>query len=597
MDDMKKKMADQFSTIVQRGMYQDADEMLSELRKSVDTDDYLSEDLCVTAAFLYNRLGKRDSELYYLKQGLLINPTSPSLFVSLADYYSKTNIQQELICLYQAVFYADRSGDTDQASFIGNIIEALEKNNVSVPGTSIVILSYNTKDYIRQCLESIRNTVFSERCQVIVVDNASTDGSIEYLRTLDWITLIENDVNHGFPGGCNDGIKAADMDNDIYLLNSDTVLPYNALFWLKMGLYENDNVGSTGSVTNYAANGQNVILTGMKSLDEYISYGQQTNVLMDFPYKYKTFLIGFSLLIKRSVLNEVGLLDERFNPGNSEDVDLGFRILKYGKLNVLCLNSFVFHYGSRSFAELQKSGQDYGDLLKKNDAKLQEKLGFDPWSYHKYRTDLFEEIKADRTADIHILEIGCGLGATASLIKTQFPDAEYTGIERNESVASYANAFGDVRVGDIESIDLDDKYKGYFDYVLLGDVLQYTYDPDSVLKKISEYLKKKGRVLISVPNIRHWSVIIPLLSDDRFEYTGDGIVNKDSIRFFTENDAARRISGNGYSIKKIKTAVSKNEPSEEEIKYLRSLAELSEQPDIDDFMVAEYIYTAEKSAW
>ena len=55
----KNKMAEQFSLIVQKGLYDDADEMLSQLKDTVNPDDYLSEDLCITAAFLYNKLGKR----------------------------------------------------------------------------------------------------------------------------------------------------------------------------------------------------------------------------------------------------------------------------------------------------------------------------------------------------------------------------------------------------------------------------------------------------------------------------------------------------------------------------------------------------------
>jgi hypothetical protein len=70
----------------------------------------------------------------------------------------------------------------------------------------------------------------------------------------------------------------ADKDNDIYLLNSDTILPLNAFFWLKIGSYENEKVGSTGSVTNYAANGQ-MIQKDWKSVDDIISFGNMTDIL------------------------------------------------------------------------------------------------------------------------------------------------------------------------------------------------------------------------------------------------------------------------------------------------------------------------------
>ena len=65
---------------------------------------------------------------------------------------------------------------------------------------------------------------------------------------------------------------------------------------------------------------------------------------------------------------------------------------------------------------------------------------------------------------------------------------------------------------------------------------------------------------------------------------------------FTENEAARLISENGFSIKGIK-AVTGDEPSEQEKKYLKSLSQMFEQSDIDDYTTKEYIYTVEKMAW
>ena len=594
MDEMKQKLADQFTTIVQRGLYQDADELLSELRNDVNACDYLSEDLCITAAFLYNKLDNREKELYYLQNGLIINPSSSSLFVSLADYYSRTNIRQELICLYQARFLAKKAENKEQEKFIENIIDALEKNGTRVPATSIIILSYNTRDYIRQCLESVKDTVPLDRVQVIVVDNASNDGSVEYLRSLDWITLVENDENHGFPVGCNDGIKAAESENDIYLLDSNAILYNNSFFWLKMGLYENDEIGSTGSITNNALNEQRIELPDL-DYEECKKKAENINIPLELPYGYKIFLLGFSLLLKRKVFDKIGLFDERFNPGNSDDVDLdlGLRILKEKKLNLLCMNSFVYHYGEKSFDQLDSSDEKYYDLVEKNRKKLEEKLGFNLKNSYS-NVDLADEINEDRRAELHILEVGCGLGLQAAILKTKFPYCVYKGIESDNNVSQYAKAFGEIFDGDIESVETLDNNEKYFDYILLGDVLQLTHDPASVLHKLSRYLKENGRIIVSVPNVRHWSVVIPLLNDGRFSYTDNGVIKNGTYRFFTGNDIMRLISENGYSIKHIKTLAG-DEPSDYEKECLRSIADIFDQPDIDDFLVEEYIISAQKT--
>lgn len=575
MSDTKQKLAEQFSVIVQKGLYYDADQMLSQLRNGVSAENYLSKSLCITAAFLYNRLGDRQAELYYLQQGFMINPKSSSLFVSLADYYSRINPIQELICLYQAEYYANQADDKEQADFIRNIINALKKNGVSVPTTSIVILSYNTKKDIIECLDAIWKTVPLDRCQVIVIDNASTDDSVEYLRTLDWITLVEKDKSSGFSDAYNDGIEKAEKDNDIYLLSPDMMISENSLFWLKMGLYENDDIASAGSE-----------VVDKEDTGNFVSEAPKNNIPMELPYSYRTDIIGPSVLLKRTVLDEVGLLDGELDTENRAYIELGLRFLKAGKLNLTCKNSNVFQPENIS-------DQNYDSSYDKSDESLVTKLGVDIRKYHKYRTDLVEEIKSERNTKLHILEVGCGAGATASLIKSQYPYAEYKGIERNDKAAMYARAFGDVITGDIETVEFEKEFNEYFDYVLLGDVLQYTHDPAGVIRKLSVCLKKSGSMIISVPNIRNWSVIIPLLNDDRFEYSDDGIINSSCIKFFTENEMARLISGKGFSIKNIKTEISE-EPSDVERRYLESLAELSGQNDINDFLVSEYVFTIEK---
>lgn len=94
---------------------------------------------------------------------------------------------------------------------------------------------------------------------VIVVENASKDKSVAWMKQQKDIKLLCNKENSGFPMGCNQGIRMAEKESDILLLNNDTIMTPNALFWLRMALYENDQVGSTGSVSNYVTNGQAVI--------------------------------------------------------------------------------------------------------------------------------------------------------------------------------------------------------------------------------------------------------------------------------------------------------------------------------------------------
>ncbi len=74
--------------------------------------------------------------------------------------------------------------------------------------TSIVIVTHNQLEYTRQCLDSVRRLT-DEPYELIVVDNGSTDGTVEYLRAMPGVRLIVNDGNRGFPAAANQGIAAA----------------------------------------------------------------------------------------------------------------------------------------------------------------------------------------------------------------------------------------------------------------------------------------------------------------------------------------------------------------------------------------------------
>lgn len=157
-------------------------------------------------------------------------------------------------------------------------------------------------EYTSNCIASIYEYNSTDTFDLIVVDNASTDGSVEWLKKVQNIKLICNDENKGFPAGCNQGIKIADPDTDIFLLNNDTIVLPNSIFWLRMGLYEDEKVGATGSYASCNYNDQYVDVK-IDKLDECISYAIQNNVLLDNPYEYKIFLIGYALMIKRTALN------------------------------------------------------------------------------------------------------------------------------------------------------------------------------------------------------------------------------------------------------------------------------------------------------
>jgi GT2 family glycosyltransferase len=215
--------------------------------------------------------------------------------------------------------------------------------------TSIIILTYNEIKYTRQCIESIR--IYTEPpYELVLVDNGSSDGTREFLLSLEGAKVIFNDVNRGFAGGCNQGLSAAGGEN-ILLLNNDTVV---TPFWLNnmLGcLGSRPQIGLVGPCSNCVGSG-NQVEANYKSTRAMIEFAREFNV--PDPGKWRRhdgyWLSGFCLLGGKSVFDRVGPMDERYKTGSWEDVDYSVRVTSAGYELYVAGDVFIHHYGSRSFA-------------------------------------------------------------------------------------------------------------------------------------------------------------------------------------------------------------------------------------------------------
>jgi FkbM family methyltransferase len=226
--------------------------------------------------------------------------------------------------------------------------------------TSIVILTHNQLAYTRQCLDSIRERT-EQPYELIVVDNASTDGTVEYLRSQADIKLICNSENRGFPCGCNQGIGIA-TGGQILLLNNDTVVTSGWLARLLQTLNSDPKIGLAGPCSNCVSGDQEIPahyqdLAGLESFAHHWAHKNAGG------RKEVDRLVGFCLLMRREVVDRIGLLDERFGVGCFEDDDYCRRALQAGYRAVIARDAFIHHYGGLTF---RGSGIDYGSLLQSN---------------------------------------------------------------------------------------------------------------------------------------------------------------------------------------------------------------------------------------
>ena len=244
--------------------------------------------------------------------------------------------------------------------------------------TSIIILSCNTLELLQLCIASIHEYTEAGTYEIIVVDNASEDGSAEWLKEQKDLRCIYNEENLGFPKGCNQGLEIA-TGTELLLLNSDTVVTKDWLKNLRRALCSSSKVGAVGCVTNYCSNNQR-IEASYKNIEEMLAFAADYNKSDSVLWEKRTKLVGFCYLFKREVLEKIGFLDERFSPGNYEDDDFSLRILQAGYDLLLCRDTFIHHFGSASFEKKLKV-QNEAEMRERYNATLMrnQAIFFEKW--------------------------------------------------------------------------------------------------------------------------------------------------------------------------------------------------------------------------
>src|SRR2546423_2092965 len=121
---------------------------------------------------------------------------------------------------------------------------------------TIIILTWNGLAYTKRCLETLRGRTVFPDYEVVVVDNGSTDGTVEYLRSLHWLRLFENSGNLGFVRGNNRALAECGGDSDFVLLNNDTeIIQSEWLSRLQATAYSAPEVGGVGARLRRAGGG------------------------------------------------------------------------------------------------------------------------------------------------------------------------------------------------------------------------------------------------------------------------------------------------------------------------------------------------------
>ncbi|MGZ9585257.1 glycosyltransferase family 2 protein [Paenibacillus marinisediminis] len=219
-----------------------------------------------------------------------------------------------------------------------------------IEGTSIIIPSYNKLDMLKDCIDSIQKHTPNNH-EIIVIDNASTDGTGAYLQSMvGKLRFHINESNRGFSGAVNTGLMMA-KGQTICILNNDTLVTPNWLSNLLNCLHSDPNIGIVGPVTNYIS-GEQQIPVRYHDVNDMWKFAARYNKANPESWQYCDRIVGFCYLFTRSFFQATGFFDEGYEIGNFEDEDYIVRARLGGRKLVIARDTFIHHYGSQSMRDL-----------------------------------------------------------------------------------------------------------------------------------------------------------------------------------------------------------------------------------------------------
>ena len=434
------------------------------------------------------------------------------------------------------------------------------------------IISNGNVDQLKDAIDSIREYDRGIECQVL--------AHREDLNVAEWCRGQQ--ISLGIYGGEGQAFSHVlihslekDAACDVLLLSAEIKCLPCCLERMRLALYEQERAGGVVPrlVTEDVIAGRRYF----KDLPDYAAKQRRGEVERIAELGYRAVLLG------RDFLRQVELDETYLHPCNilldaqAQGTKMGYRF--YSVSNAL---------GEECAEDSFRCQVDQGEAIDYQHLIEKWQVGY---MLRQPNTDLFPFLPEERGAHFRVLEVGCSTGANLMGIGNRYPQAELYGVEINPRAAELAAAYGSVRTGNIEerNVDFGDVS---FDYIIFGDVLEHLRDPKGVLEYCQSLLGDGGKVLASVPNLMHWSVM-RLLIDGYFPYGDFGLLDRTHIHFFTYYEMIAMFAGAGYEILKVDFTDHGGIPSEQK-PFVHQLVDLSESGEEFMFRAFQYQILAEK---
>ena len=241
----------------------------------------------------------------------------------------------------------------------------------------IIIPIYNAFDDLKICLDSIyKNTNLIKNRLILINDNSPDQRIKPFLdqQVRENVIVIHNEKNKGFSNNINIGMKQS-SDNDVILLNSDTIVTSNWVEKLENCAYSDPAIGTVTPLSNNATLCSVPNFCAENTLPDGMTVEEAGKIIESCSlHKYPKITVahGFCMLVKREVIRCVGMFDaETFGRGYGEENDFCNRAAQAGYHHVMCDDTYIYHSGTKSFVSKEKEA-----YIRAHDQILRERYPF-----------------------------------------------------------------------------------------------------------------------------------------------------------------------------------------------------------------------------
>ncbi len=440
--------------------------------------------------------------------------------------------------------------------------------------TATVIIAHEELESVKLMVQTWKMFAAEEGDICVVINNGGQDAISKWAQENPDI-LFGEQATTGIGWTLNQVIEQLEWSEDIFVVVPGMMFQSQTIKALKNAVDVSKRVGLLGPVfaNDITRQACDVEMRTAQEAMQYVGDNKCYEVMG---------LYEKGVYIAKEARSEIGEFDERLLDYRSviEDYMLRAIDLKWKKLVVNASLLFRFENNNEEYLE---------QVVDESYISMEEKWGMHYFNFFENQA-LITMIDQEKDDAFSVLEIGCDMGATLYKIGELYKNVHLYGAELNENAAKIAKSFSNTCVANIEEQNLPFE-KNSFDYIIFGDVLEHLRNPGAAIKYCRKLLKENGKIIASIPNLMHISVMKQLLSGC-FTYTETGLLDKTHIHFFTYYEMVKMFEENGYEMETIN--MTGGNTGQEDAALIQKLVGLSAQTENFMYEAFQYVVCARK---